>query len=235
MDGLQELIDRMTNLNLRDDLDDDDDYITLSVTDEDERFLFGDDGNIDEFIVKDKKVTDKSDGLKMKDREPTDNRLILTTLNRRKCRQQSNGPFQDQQNFYYFPKVGCTWNLYRSPEDTRLEGTNLTEYVKNIRQRSKTNVQPYLMVVSGQSCKSSFIEGDGWIINVNEEGNQVASFDLLFKFYYVMNLEWPESLRNFYNFLESYVYDLDVKPYNIVSSVHTNIFNFNTDVCSESE
>lgn len=85
------------------------------------------------------------------------------------------------------------------------------------------------MAVSGQSCTSSFIEGDGWIIDVNDEGNQVASFDLLFKFYYVMNLEWPESLRNFYNFLESHVYDMDVKPYNIVSSVYTNISNFNID------
>lgn len=108
----------------------------------------------------------------------------------------------------------------------------MTEYVKKIPQGTKQNVQPYLMTVSGQGCKSSFIEGDGWIINVNDDGNQVASFDLLFKLYYILNLEWPESLRNF---LESYVYDMDVKPFNIVSSVHTNIFNFNLDLDLESE
>ncbi|CAH0547748.1 unnamed protein product [Brassicogethes aeneus] len=111
------------------------------------------------------------------------------------------------------------------------EGTDLKNYVKAICKESilshKSSVQPYLIVVSGQSTESTFIQGDGWFIDVNDSGNRVASFDLLFKFFYVLNIEYPESLRNFYNFIESYVYEMNVKPYNIVSSVHINISNFN--------
>ncbi|XP_074112555.1 uncharacterized protein LOC141536144 [Cotesia typhae] len=90
------------------------------------------------------------------------------------------------------------------------EGTNLEQFARDIRAKSKKNVQPYLVTVASQSSSAStFINGDGWFLNVPDNGNSAISFDLLYKIFYVFNLDYPDSLRNFYNFMDFYIYDME--------------------------
>ncbi|XP_057323486.1 uncharacterized protein LOC130670103 isoform X5 [Microplitis mediator] len=115
------------------------------------------------------------------------------------------------------------------------EGTNLDQLVSSVTAQSKMSVQPYLVAVSGQSRDCTFINGDGWFISVKDKGNRVISFDVLYKIFYVLNVEYPHSLRNFYNFMDFYVYGMDVHPYSVVSSVHVNIINININDGSEDD
>ncbi|KAH0540384.1 hypothetical protein KQX54_016725 [Cotesia glomerata] len=122
-----------------------------------------------------------------------------------------------------------TKNSWNEENRKALDGTNLEQFARDIRAKSKKNVQPYLVTVASQSSSAiTFINGDGWFLNVPDNGNSAISFDLLYKIFYVFNLDYPDSLRNFYNFMDFYIYDMDVKPFNIVSSVHVNITNVNT-------
>ena len=90
---------------------------------------------------------------------------------------------------------------------------------------TKKNIQPYLMLVKGQEKTSCFIQGDGWFL-APPLSSPVPAFDLLFKIYYVFNLQFPTSLINFFNFLANYVYGIDPIFTNSVSSLHININNF---------
>ena len=76
-----------------------------------------------------------------------------------------------------------------------------------------------------QENTSCFIQGDGWFLTPSLS-LPVSAFHLLFKVYYVFNLQFPTSLINFFNFFANYVYGIDSIFMNSVSSLHININNF---------
>ncbi|GBP19508.1 hypothetical protein EVAR_102056_1 [Eumeta japonica] len=74
------------------------------------------------------------------------------------------------------------------------EGTNLEQFVQDFRAKSSTSIQPYLVAPASQSSsQNTFINGDDWFLNVPDKGNSVTSFDLLYKIFYVSNLDYPDS------------------------------------------
>ncbi|KAG8034385.1 hypothetical protein G9C98_007461 [Cotesia typhae] len=84
------------------------------------------------------------------------------------------------------------------------EGTNLEQFARDIRAKSKKNVQPYLVTVASQSSSAStFINGDGWFLNVPDNVYEIFIISWTFT-----SMTW--------------------KPFNTVSSVHVNITNINT-------
>ena len=72
------------------------------------------------------------------------------------------------------------------------------------------------------------MQGDGWLIKPRYD-NPVAAFDLLFKVYFALKVCYPTGLHNFYNFIESYVYDLGTKARSVVTSLHVNLSNLKLD------
>lgn len=55
--------------------------------------------------------------------------------------------------------------------------------------------------------------------------SSVAAFDLLFKTFYILNIMYPPKLQNFYNFIENFIYEIDVNVSNSVTSLHINLIN----------
>ncbi|XP_071649997.1 uncharacterized protein [Temnothorax longispinosus] len=105
------------------------------------------------------------------------------------------------------------------------EGTNLPHTEKTLRTEANGNIQPYIMCIRGQQRATFFVQGDGWFLNLPHRATSIAAFDLLFKLYQVLHVSYPPSLLNFYNFIESFVYEINVQPSSIVSSLHINIYN----------
>ncbi|XP_074100641.1 uncharacterized protein LOC141528473 [Cotesia typhae] len=105
------------------------------------------------------------------------------------------------------------------------DGTNLINYVKEVKKRQVTNIQPYLILVKGQDTETFFIEGDNWLMNVKQNSTPIAAFNLLYKLFYVLNLKYPDNLQNFYNFIDCYIFAMkDVQPRSSVSALHV-VFN----------
>ena len=86
-------------------------------------------------------------------------------------------------------------------------------------------MQPYIMCIQGQEKTTFFIQGDGWFFTLPHRATPITAFDFLFKLYQMLDVLYPSSLLNFYNFLESFVYKMRVNPSSIVSSLHINICN----------
>ncbi|CAH2085699.1 unnamed protein product [Euphydryas editha] len=104
-------------------------------------------------------------------------------------------------------------------------GTDLTNYVKDLKERQITNIQPYLVLVKGQDTETCFVEGDNWFIKMNQKSTPIAAFNLLYKLFYVLNLKYPDNLQNFYNFIDCYIFAMkEVQPRSSVSSLHV-VFN----------
>ncbi|KAH0546737.1 hypothetical protein KQX54_014476 [Cotesia glomerata] len=91
------------------------------------------------------------------------------------------------------------------------DGTSIKDFVRSVATKKKSNVQPYLITQSGQSVDKTFVQGDGWFINVHPESQPITTFDLLYKMYYVLNVEYPETLKNFYNFIDYFIFHMNVK------------------------
>ncbi|XP_044597497.1 uncharacterized protein LOC123274063 [Cotesia glomerata] len=107
---------------------------------------------------------------------------------------------------------------------TVADGTNLKNYATELKKRQVTNIQPYLILMKGQDCESYFIEGDNWFIDVNQNSTPIAAFNILYKLFYVLNLQYPNSLQNFYNFIDCYIFKMkNVKPRSVVSSLHVTL------------
>ena len=106
-------------------------------------------------------------------------------------------------------------------------GTNLEDFIKEKRKTTPTSstVQPYLICVEGE-VKKYFIIVDNVILSRKNQGDVISSFDLLFKVYYVSNVEYPVLLQNLYNFIESYIYEItDRKALGVVTSLYINLKN----------
>ncbi|CAD6233229.1 GSCOCG00012267001-RA-CDS [Cotesia congregata] len=114
------------------------------------------------------------------------------------------------------------------------EGTNVEDFAEQLRKQSKKAIQPYLITHLGQSVDKTFIQGDEWFIGVHPASKTITSFDLLYKTYYVLNVEYPEKLKNFYNFIDYYIFQMKINPKSMVSSLHTNIVNFKIDTNDKS-
>lgn len=112
-----------------------------------------------------------------------------------------------------------------------LEGTSLLYTERNMRVEANDNVQPYIMCVRGQQITTFFVQGDGWIFSLPHRATSVVAFDL-FKLYQVLYVSYPPSLLNFYNFIESFIYEINVNPSSTVSSLHINICNVKVEELS---
>lgn len=88
-----------------------------------------------------------------------------------------------------------------------------------------TKVPPYVICVGGNKPQY-FIQGDGWIIHREDQSNIIETFDLLFKLYTVLNLDYPVVLKNFFHFIECYIYMLtNNRPSGVVTSLHISLCN----------
>lgn len=65
-----------------------------------------------------------------------------------------------------------------------------------------------------------FIQGDGWLVHRSDKTKFIPTFDLLFKMYYVLNLEYPVILQNFFQFIQRFLYKITTDTA-VVSSVTT--------------
>lgn len=66
-----------------------------------------------------------------------------------------------------------------------------------------------ICVVDANSSQLQFnVVVDSTIIHRQIQSDFVAAFDLLFKIYFVANLDYPGPLKNFFNFIEKYVYEI---------------------------
>lgn len=91
---------------------------------------------------------------------------------------------------------------------------------------SSSPVQPYIICAMNGRETVYFIQGDDWIIiHRPKKCSLLSTFDLLFKIYYTLNLEYPVNLKNFYNFMEVCIYKITQKASGVVNSVHTNILS----------
>lgn len=105
------------------------------------------------------------------------------------------------------------------------EGTNLPHTEKNLRTEANGNMQPYIMWIQGQQRTTFFVQSDGWFFVLQYLATRIVAFDLLFKLYQVLDVSYPPSLLNFYNFIESFLYEININPSSVVSSLHINICN----------
>jgi len=97
----------------------------------------------------------------------------------------------------------------------------------DFRKEAKGAVQLYMIWVRGQEKDTCFIQGDGWfIMPPRQVKSPLVAFDLLFKFYHVINVQYPPYLHNFFNFLECYLYNINKTPVSTVSAMHVNISNY---------
>ena len=81
------------------------------------------------------------------------------------------------------------------------------------------------MCVRGQKQDKYYIQGDKWLIEVPTKAEPIVSFDILFKLFYVLNLSYPASLNNFFNFIDFYIFKTTQKSKSAVASMHINIVN----------
>ncbi|CAG5102965.1 Protein of unknown function, partial [Cotesia congregata] len=106
-------------------------------------------------------------------------------------------------------------------DDESLDGTSIKDFARSVATKKKSN--------SGQSVDKTFVQGDGWFISVHPESQPITTFDLLYKTYYVLNVEYPETLKNFYNFIDYFIFHMNAESINMVCSLYTSLSNFNID------
>jgi len=58
----------------------------------------------------------------------------------------------------------------------------------------------------------------------------VNAFDLLFKLYFVLNVEYPTKLINYYEFFQCFIYNISTRKRSIGTSMHINICNSQIDM-----
>lgn len=105
-------------------------------------------------------------------------------------------------------------------------GTSLKDFVEQKRSKSSTQIQPYLIVLEGEQLYY-YVVVDSNIINRENLSDFVAAMDLLFKIYFVYNLEYPPVLKNFFEFVEKYVYRIPgcLVTSVVVDSLYPNLAN----------
>ena len=71
-----------------------------------------------------------------------------------------------------------------------------------------------------------YVVADSKIIHRNDKSDFITTFDLLFKVYHVYDVHYPEQLKNFFYFIEKYIYQVpDAKETSAVSSLYINLNN----------
>lgn len=105
------------------------------------------------------------------------------------------------------------------------EKTNTKLFAQIKKRKYFANVPPYIICINGEK-PHYFIQGDGWVIHREDQSNVIETFDLLFKLYTVLHLEYPVVLKNFFHFMESYIYMLtNHRPSGVVTSLHISLCN----------
>lgn len=74
-----------------------------------------------------------------------------------------------------------------------------------------TSQQPFLIAVGPNKSAISqyFLSIDGRLINIPLEFSFIEAFDLMFKAFYIFNLQFDYDLENFYKFLSIFVYKIE--------------------------
>ncbi|XP_031781313.1 uncharacterized protein LOC116416561 [Nasonia vitripennis] len=106
-------------------------------------------------------------------------------------------------------------------------GANVQEFVKSKRSECTSTIQPYIIQVDGET-PHFYVIADNAILTCNNRNDFTVAFDLMFKIYFIFNIQYPVSLQNVYTFIESYVYRLiEKKSISIVASLYVNLKNMN--------
>ncbi|XP_031784834.1 uncharacterized protein LOC103316353 [Nasonia vitripennis] len=106
-------------------------------------------------------------------------------------------------------------------------GANVQEFVKSKRSECTSTIQPYIIQVDDET-PHFYVIADNAILTCNNRNDFTAPFDLMFKIYFIFNIQYPVSLQNVYTFIESYVYRLtEKKSISIVASLYVNLKNMN--------
>lgn len=83
------------------------------------------------------------------------------------------------------------------------------------------------------SKNTYFVQGDGWILHRTDRSNLPLTFDLLFKIYYVLNLEYSACLKNFYNMIQTLIYKIPGDTLPSVASTYALIQNIDPKEINE--
>ncbi|XP_033208048.1 uncharacterized protein LOC117167319 [Belonocnema kinseyi] len=117
----------------------------------------------------------------------------------------------------------------------RFAGTPLPQSIQEASATGSIIIPPYIVCTQEENGRNSyFVQGDGWLIKPRNN-NPVTAFDLLFKVYFALKICYPAGLQIFYNFIESYVYDLGTKARGVVTSLHVNLSNLKLDKIASEE
>lgn len=101
--------------------------------------------------------------------------------------------------------------------------TNLEDYIKERRKTSSGSVQPYILLIDGE-CQNFYVIVDGYPLQRYNKSDIISAFDLLFKVYYVLNLEYPINLKIFFNFIETYFFKVSkITVSSVVTSLNINL------------
>lgn len=101
----------------------------------------------------------------------------------------------------------------------------MEDYTAEIRKEAKNSIQPYLLLYTGQSGLRGFIQGDGHLLQLPKDSPPLVHFDILYKFFYVFNLQFPPLLETFFSIIESYMYAIRPPPPGTPSLLWANISN----------
>ncbi|KAJ8679997.1 hypothetical protein QAD02_015784 [Eretmocerus hayati] len=105
------------------------------------------------------------------------------------------------------------------------DGIDPKSYVEQVREQESSHVQPYMLGVGPADRRHYFVVADNLIFSRRDTTDVVSTFDLLFKIFYIFNLDYPEPLNYFYYFLESFLYDVKDRTTGSIKSLHVNLLN----------
>ncbi|XP_077263733.1 uncharacterized protein LOC143898262 [Temnothorax americanus] len=115
------------------------------------------------------------------------------------------------------------------------EGTNIEAQARKLRNESNNPIQPYIILIKGQSAAPYFIQAGNQTLTLDNKtlNSPIMAFNLLVKTYYVFDVKYAETLIYFFYFLENYCFKISGKVlrrhHALVSSTHINICNITLD------
>ena len=114
-------------------------------------------------------------------------------------------------------------------------GTDLENFVKTKQLQRSSSIQPYMIWIKGDH-QHFYVVADNTVIHRADKSDLTATFDLLFKMFFVFDLQYPVRLRNFFYFVENYIYKISKKSApSMVTSLHVNLesLDINKNIDSE--
>ncbi|PIK49749.1 hypothetical protein BSL78_13374 [Apostichopus japonicus] len=98
--------------------------------------------------------------------------------------------------------------------DNQPIGTSVEDYTNKASAEGIIRRQPYLLGIgNAHEIQQFFIIVDRRAIPTSRQScNIVAATDVLFKFYYIFNLDYPPQLEDFFIYLQTEIYNIPVHP-----------------------